>query len=419
MFKRLKLVGAMFVLPWLLTYAVGARYVAAAPQAQAGPQTWTVMVGAEIFTEPGEKSSWHAMRFYPETITINAGDTILFKQNSGVEPHTVTFLGPDKQRPMDLIPEGPGGPDAPPRLVVNPLVAFPSEGNTYDGSKYANSGIMAQGLPTPPQYSLTFTTAGTFDYICVLHSVQLPDGSIMGMKGKVVVQDAGKALPMTPAQLAAETEAQMQADERKALAEEPAAKQAATRPGPNGTTIHHINSGYASEDGLLHYMRFGPSEVTINQGDTIEWSTLGMHNGFHTVTFGGEPEFLLFEPQPAGPPKIVLNPEFFPAGGSTYTGNGYYNSGPIVGPHDPPEAGAKSYSLTFSQPGRYEYICITHYLNGMDGTVTVNATTGAQPGMPRTGSGIELPLLVGAALAGVALMSLGIAIRRRKSGEMI
>ena len=48
-------------------------------------------------------------------------------------------------------------------------------------------------------------------------------------------------------------------------------------------------------------MSYFPSSVTINVGDTVEW-TSPSPTGFHNVLFGAEPEIFTFEPQPSGPP---------------------------------------------------------------------------------------------------------------------
>ena len=106
-----------------------------------------------------------------------------------------------------------------------------------------------------------------------------------------------------------------------------------------------------------------------------------------------------------------------PVGGTTHTGTGVYGSGIINGPQGPPFPGAvTSYSLTFSQPGRYEYVCALHYHNGMDGHVTVQAMTtgGGQPGMPRTGSPTEWLLALGS-VAGALILLAGMALRVRRA----
>src|SRR3954454_21429931 len=96
MFRNFRLLGALFMLPWMLIAAFGAQYVQAAPSGQAGAQTFTVLVGNGITTTPGDKPSFQGQNFYPGTVTIHAGDTIVWKHNSGGEPHTVSFLGPVK-----------------------------------------------------------------------------------------------------------------------------------------------------------------------------------------------------------------------------------------------------------------------------------------------------------------------------------
>src|SRR5438270_13727559 len=83
MMRKLRLFGALFLLPWLLIAVFGLRYVAAAPAyaPPADPQSWTVTLGHQVFTEAGAKPSWEADRFYPETITINAGDSVTYKHD--------------------------------------------------------------------------------------------------------------------------------------------------------------------------------------------------------------------------------------------------------------------------------------------------------------------------------------------------
>ena len=210
----------------------------------------------------------------------------------------------------------------------------------------------------------------------------------------------------------------MMADnEQTARDTEPEAKteMVTTRPGDNGSTIYHVNSGYeiANPTYLLDYMRFAPSDLNVSLGDTIEWSSPTPHN-FHNVLLGEEPEVLSVVPQPAGPPKAYFNSDvLLPVGDSDYSGSGLYSSGLLVGPEDPPALGVSTYSLTFTQPGRFEYICAVHYHNGMDGRVIVADNTGGVPGMPTTGSGSDntLPLL--ALLAGLVLASTGVGLRLR------
>jgi plastocyanin len=142
-------------------------------------------------------------------------------------------------------------------------------------------------------------------------------------------------------------------------------------PGPNGTMIHEIKLGY--DDSSIVLMRFVPTNLTLRAGDAVEWIQEGVEAP-HTVSFlswGEEPELILVEPQPVGPPKFVLNPVVqTPAGGEVYSGTGYFNSGAMWGTMVP-LPGPRNYTLTFDTPGAYEYICIFHDYMGMKGQISV------------------------------------------------
>jgi plastocyanin len=103
------------------------------------------------------------LRFYPASITIRVGQTITFlKTQDPTEPHTVSFNIPDG---LPMIGE-----------------FIPSGGPSFDGKGFANSGFMStekqyayfqlNGTPLPvalTKYSLTFTKAGDFKYVCAIH----------------------------------------------------------------------------------------------------------------------------------------------------------------------------------------------------------------------------------------------------------
>src|SRR4029079_13031283 len=98
------------------------------------------------------------------------------------------------ETPMLQIPDpevGTPEPEAGPKMILNPVVAFPQGGESYDGTAYVNSGIDVFRDPTQP-YTLTFPTAGTYDYLCIVHATV--------MKARVVVLEAGAALPHTQAE---------------------------------------------------------------------------------------------------------------------------------------------------------------------------------------------------------------------------
>src|SRR5207302_10690625 len=131
----------------------------------------------------------------------------------------------------------------------------------------------------------------------------------------------------------ADGKAAMAEDESEASAAEDVLDKTpvATRPGPNGTTIHHVNVSDTifKPTYALDYMRFAPGTITINQGDTVEWSSPTAHT-FHNVIFGEEPEVFTVVPQTAGPPKLYVNLDVFgPVGPNpgVESGTGIYSAG--------------------------------------------------------------------------------------------
>jgi plastocyanin len=124
--------------------------------------------------------------------------------------------------------------------------------------------------------------------------------------------------------------------------------------------------------------------LEIKAGDTVRWTNHGGSEP-HTVTFLGDaepPELILVEPQPAGPPLLVVNPDIMePAGGDSYDGTSFTNSGLLQ--EESPEfpEGTKfpfTWELTFDAPGEYRYYCVLHggaegeELMGMVGTIVVS-----------------------------------------------
>jgi plastocyanin len=328
--------------------------------APTGAAVWTVLVGEEAGISPqeyGPSGAWQFMRFYPENITVNVGDKIVWKLK-GSEPHTVTFLGPDGTIPTLIIPEN----NISERLILNPFVVLPEGGPTYNGTVLTGSGQLDVEPNFPREYNLTFTKSGTYEYFCGFHSK---------MMGNVTVQPAGTPYPKTQDQIDSEATKQLSTDMEEALNALPRAENVSMRPGPEGTTIHDVKLGYGN--GIISWMRFVPTNLTIYAGDTVEWTRNDIEMP-HTVTFlsgGKEPDLFLIEPQQRGPPKFVLNPIVqMPAGGKIYSGKGYFNSGVIWG-EMVPLPGPSIYALTFDTPGNYEYLCVLHDYMGMKGRITV------------------------------------------------
>jgi plastocyanin len=126
--------------------------------------------------------------------------------------------------------------------------------------------------------------------------------------------------------------------------------------------------GGETPDHRIQAQLFAPSTITINAGDTVTWTMAAAFD--HTVTFldGSRPPDLFI---PENNRKLLFNPAVaLPQGLNTYAGKGVANSGVLMGKD-------KSYSLTFTKPGSYAYLCALH--PGMTGTVVVQPAGSSLP----------------------------------------
>lgn len=139
-------------------------------------------------------------------------------------------------------------------------------------------------------------------------------------------------------------------------------------PAAGAKRIWKVIAGGGTRDLAVVSNAFHPRTVEIAVGDTITWQ----FQGFHNVAFLGGGPIPPTEVQEGG--KTYFNPQvLFPAGGPTYEGTGYRNSGVPADPSKP-----FSYSLTFTKPGTYRYVCVIHG-PAMGGTVLVKSRAGGSP----------------------------------------
>jgi hypothetical protein len=66
--------------------------------------------------------------------------------------------------PAGFPPPPEGGPPTPNGPPFTPI-----DGGTYDGSGYKSTGLLTGFGPPMPQPSVTFTKAGTYSYVCLIH----------------------------------------------------------------------------------------------------------------------------------------------------------------------------------------------------------------------------------------------------------
>jgi plastocyanin len=285
--------------------------------------TWHVQVGnqAAHMAIQGE-------RFLAGDITINAGDTVVWKAASA-EPHTVTFVSGGQPQTQQQLSS------------LDPVGTPRSTDHQFDGTSTYDSGVMTSlsslsALPPFVQlyhkYTLHFplsTTPGTYTYYCLFHGVM--------MRGEIHVQASGSAYPATQADYNAEAALTAQAIVADGRAEMKKAEALARS--------HKVIVG--ADDGLAMVMRFVQGKVVVHKGDTVKW--VNPLNGVpHTVTFGA--------PMTTGDPTA-------PYGNPARYKGGQLSSG-IIAPQG-------HFKVTFKKAGRFAYRCFFHGDLGMTGVVVV------------------------------------------------
>jgi plastocyanin len=303
------------------------------------------------------------MAYFPSTLTIHVGDTVLWKVNTH-EIHTVTFLAGTPE-PLLIVPVPLPPPVLPGTLMINPQVAFPTApaGGMYDGSTYANSGVMSTDPGNPTQFSLTFTQTGKFMYECIVHG--------MMMSGSIVVVDPSRRIP-SPAAVSFQAKKTMiqklaSANELygRALSQVPRPQH-----NPDGSTNYTVLVGWSK--GQLDLMKFVPSRLVVHPGDTVKFMLSPTNDAPHTVTFlngGADISFVLPVDNPPGPPILLFNPQvLFPINpGKPLTRSGVFSSGLLQ-----PGVGPTSYSFKIGNiKGNIAYQCLLHDTSGMVGLLTV------------------------------------------------
>ena len=128
-----------------------------------------------------------------------------------------------------------------------------------------------------------------------------------------------------------------------------------------GHRIWTVQVGSESRDQEIQGMAFLPSEIFINEHDTIKWEANAAE--IHTVTFLAAGQSL----QPFNP---FNDDELLKRGGDSYDGHSYYNSGIMSNVDVPGFPVETTYSLTFAREGDFTYYCLVHG-EMMKGTVHV------------------------------------------------
>ena len=330
--------------------ASGSSTTSSAPATPTGPQQYSVVVDGPS-TLGAENIVYGA--FFPKALAVRPGDTVVFDNRSSNDVHTVSFGVKADRSDQPVLPTKDGSenppvfhpcftPTAPKPDMTCP--APPATFPEYAGTGFWNSGVL---LPTalppeagPKQATLKLAAniaPGPYTVFCLLHP-------FMEATLNVVGADSDRQSPAAVASAA-----------DKELGEAKAAASAIPAP------THTPSAGGASVtaswgDKAVSFNRFDPQTVSIKAGQTVTWTDASTWMP-HTVSF--EPHFKT--PSDKG--------AFLPAGakaGSKFAG-GEAHSG-AFGPK--PIFPTDTFSLTFTKPGKYPYLCLLH--PGMAGTVEVS-----------------------------------------------
>jgi len=373
--------------------------------ARAGAQTITI--GVDARTE-GFASSW--IHFFPHEVKAHPGDTLAFTSAFTGEPHSVatgTLIDeglaayrrldprsddpppPEVQVALDRIPfvlnESPdAGPDdffvqaasqpcylvadEPPTGQACPKADQEPPADITGTERFLSSGFLADGQTA--SFRLADDMApGAYTFMCLVHGPEMTE--------VVSVVDEATRIP-GPDEVKAEGRMHLDAfvEKVKADVEKVQAMTSATATAGSFTSDATVPSA-----GINVF----PRDIAVRAGEKVTWTV----DGFHTIAFNAPRDarpWIRFDDSgalvvnrksftPASSPEIPAPPAPAEGGGEdspppqlavdagTWDGQGFRSSGAAF------SDGRLVYSLAFSKPGTYRYLCLIH--PDMEGTVKV------------------------------------------------
>jgi plastocyanin len=309
----------------------------AAAQAQE-PQTYTVFAGdtADFNTA--------VLAFAPQDLQVHRGDTVTWAVTGFHNIHFENALSE-----LIIAPEVDGQP----LPQLNPAVAIPSidNGGIFQGGD-ANSGLPLDPANASATFSLVMDVEpGTYAYFCDIHP---------GMVGTITVVDSATAVP-SPSEAFEIGAGELAMHAGGAV--QTAMEASMQPPAVNEDGALEVSAGLQA--GTAAVLQFFPSVAVIDAGQSVTWSVADSSMEPHFVAWPPAPpgsEFNII-PQEGAPPIIALNEIALgtTADGETIGTEGSFNSGFLVP--------GQRFTLTFTEPGVYPYVCSIH--PGMQGTVIV------------------------------------------------
>lgn len=325
-----------FAAVFVLGVAFGAVRQPAQAQEEMTPQQYIIQAGA------AGPANIEALLFAPQSLQVHRGDTVTWMINGF---HNVRF----GTAPIDLLT--PLEMEGQPPLQINPAVAFPSIEN---GAAYTG-GEVGSGLPgaegTPPFSLVMDVEPGSYSYFCDVHP---------GMLGTITVVEADVAIP-SPIEAAMQGGQEIGDTIGAAMAAH--AELSANTPMMNEGDTLQVMAGSVGP-GRATINLFYPFTAVARVGQTVTFTVPEGSNDPHTVSwpplYGQE---VVPVEQEGGPPILTAGPSLIPSteNGAAIGADGVFNSGFLLP--------GQSFSISFSEPGAYPYVCSLHA--GMQGTIVV------------------------------------------------
>ena len=380
-----------------------------------GAQTFTVDVDGH-----NSQANEAFIAYFPNTVTVHPGDTVVFDNKGNGEPHTATLgtLTDRGRHAFDkLTPAQQQSPQGPPRRYRRSTRRFRSYCRRaqamqfrrrriraclragappaktacpkqdpqpdFDGTQsFYNSGWLDSKAKFTVKLSAS-TAPGTYHFMCLLHRE--------GMTGKIVVVPSGTSVA-SPSDQYASGQKQLAAIESKLAPAVTAERQGkAPIPGVTLPGAHPVLAGSGSQNAQeAEITEFGPKKISIPVGGSVTWSMIGVHsltfnsdktnNDIRSVAPDGTvhinpkavaPSNAPGEPPPSnsGPANGSSNgpPTFKVVATKTWDGTGFLNTGVFANSFGPPLI--EGYTITFTKAGTYKYLCTVH--DDMTGEVDV------------------------------------------------
>lgn len=305
------------------------------------PQTYTVLAGSSDLYNTA------ALAFGPQTLQVHRGDSVTWVLGGF---HNIHF----EQALSDLViaPEVDGQP----LPQFNPAILFPTidNGAAYQGGD-ANSGISLD--PTTPMLTFSLVmdvTPGSYGFFCDIHP---------GMVGLITVVDDSTPIP-SPNEVLQKATAELAATNGAGVQ---AAIEASAQPpslGDDGTLM--ISAGLQA--GSAAVLNFFPSVAVIDAGQGVTWTIPENSMEPHTITWPPLPPGSEFTPIPqeGTRPILAVSENALPSeSGMDVSSGESFNSGILFA--------GQSYTLKFTEPGVYNYLCFLH--PGMQGAIVVMPTS--------------------------------------------